>query len=646
LFGRRLGAIAAFLAVGALSSGPAAAQSTFTDVTDAAGVGVAPRQTFGHPIWADVNGEGSLDVYVGNHGMAPSLFRNDGDGTFTDRRRPAGIAARGDRHGAAWGDYDNDGRPDLFVTLGAERGASAGQKTDQLYHNDGQLSFTDVTANAGVANAFGRGRSVNWVDVDNDGHLDLFVKNHQSPNVLYRNNGDGTFTDVAPAAGLAAAPGTVSSWADYDRDGRMDLLITAPTGPDQLWRNNGDGTFTEVTVPAGLGALANGGGIAWGDYDGDGYPDVYIARSAGSNKDRLSVDASTIVFSGEEIRKQNGLDFAVAGTSITVDLFINGCRDASKVFLGRAKSPVAQLPMTVTAAQAQGKPDYVVGTDLGFYIWKNASGWHIRWTSNGRAGPEDGQTFDGVITAQVASVTWLRAPAPPPSGGGTLLRNNGDGTFTDVTAAAGVVPGSNSRAAIWGDVDNDGHLDLYVVARSGPNHLYRNNGDGTFTDVAAAAGIQALTGALGEGAAWGDFDNDGSLDLYLTHVGPDTLGTPGPPVNKSQEGSTGCLPFGRHALHRNGGNANHWLKIRLVGTVSNRDGIGAKVTVSADGHVQSRESNGSGGGQLFSQGAGPLHVGLGSAVVADAVTVEWPSGRVDVLTDVRADQQITVVESR
>jgi hypothetical protein len=620
------------------------AQTIFTDVTDAAGVDVAPRQTFGNPIWSDFDGDGALDIFVGNHGGAPSLFRNNGNGTFSDRRAASGITARGDRHGAAWGDYDNDGRPDLFITLGAERGRSIGRKTDQLYRNVGNGRFVDVTSLAGVGNASGRGRSVSWLDFDNDGHLDLFLKNHKTANVLYRNNGNGTFTDVTGAAGLATAPGTIAGWADYDKDGFMDLVVTAPNGRDQLWRNNGNGSFTDMTVRAGLGAESNGVGIAWGDYDGDGWPDLYIARGEGA-KNWMTSDHQRIVFSAEEVSKQNGLDFTTDGGAVTFDLFLDDCRRPTAVFFGRNEWSPAQLPVTVTGTEASRQPDYVVGTDLGFFIWKDAKGWHVRWSSNGRLDAEGGHSFDGVITptGNVQSVRWLKAPPVAPFGGGTLYRNNRDGTFTDVTAGAGVMPGSNSRAAVWGDYDNDGRLDLYVVARSGPNHLFRNNGDGTFTDVAEPAGVTARTGSRGEGAAWGDFDADGFLDLYLTRVGPDILDVADRAASRVS-GELACLPFGRHALYRNAGNGNAWLEIRLVGTASNRDGIGAKLTLWAGGRLQYREVVGGGGGQLFSQGSGPLHFGLGEAAVVDSLVIQWPSGQVDTLTDVAPDQELTITE--
>ena len=196
----------------------------------------------------------------------------------------------------------------------------------------------------------------------------------------------------------------------------------------------------------------------------------------------------------------------------------------------------------------------------------------------------------------------------------TLYRNNGDGTFTDVTDQAGLGTIIDARAAAWGDFDNDGYLDLYVVDSGsdpegkGPNYLYKNNEDGTFTDVASSVGVDDSVVSRGRGAAWGDYDNDGFLDLFVTNGEDNTDFVQGPQF-----------------LYHNGGNGNTWLKIKLVGTVSNRQGLGAKVTIQIGQAIQYQEPNGA-SGHYLSQGAGPLHFGLGQATVVDQITVKWPTG--------------------
>jgi hypothetical protein len=614
--------------------------TTFKDISRSAGTGIT-RPTYGNPIWGDFDLDDNLDLLMINHGHPPALFRNDGDGSFADIRPTSGIARNGDRHGAAWGDYDNDGDLDLFITIGADQGKTVGSKTDQLYRNEGHGVFTDVTALAGVANSLGRGRSVNWVDFDKDGYLDLFVKNHQTPNVLYRNNGDGTFTDVAVAAGIADAPGDVSAWTDYDHDGDMDLFITA-AAKDQLWRNNGDGTFTEVTTLAGLKEASDGEGVAWGDYNNDGYIDVYIARGYNDIEDSLVWDASHITFSDLESVQEDGLDFIALGDDVVFDLFLTGCHDPAHVFIGSRRLSPPSIPFVVSAAEASGQSDYTPGQDLGFFIWKDSDRWHIRWTSNGPT-----TYFYGRITSSgdVLTVVPFDFTRDTPLVTSTLYRNNGDGTFTDVTSAARVGSRQNNRGVAWGDYDNDGDLDLYVV-NSGSiegnksNILYRNNGDGTFTIVTGEAKVwSSVQGqGRGDGAAWADFNNDGYLDLYVGNGwGRAVL---------AEAGNQSCLSFGPQVLYRNNGNGNAWLKVKLVGTTSNRDGIGARAVLQAGGLTLLREMTGGGGGHLYSQGNTPLHFGLGQAVLVDSLSIQWPSGIIQRVRRIQSNQSITIVEGR
>jgi hypothetical protein len=224
--------------------------------------------------------------------------------------------------------------------------------------------------------------------------------------------------------------------------------------------------------------------------------------------------------------------------------------------------------------------------------------------------------------------------------GNTLYRNNGNGTFTDVTAAAGVSSGTNNWSAVWGDYDNDGFLDLFITCPGttafGPgnaNILYHNNGNGTFTNVAAAEGVALqddLVTSAHKTAAWADYDNDGFLDLIVK----DGIG---------KEGAGGPAATGLHRLFKNNGNNNHFIKVKLVGVQSNKGGIGARVTVTYAGRMGFRQNNGGGGGEFVSQGSEPLHFGIGSATSA-TVEVIWPSGVVDSLLLVAADSTLTVVE--
>src|SRR5450432_1482039 len=485
----------------------ALAATSFTDATLSAGLNTT-GYTFGDPIWGDFDNDGNLDLFADNHYNHGSyLYQNNGNGTFTDILTTSGLRPAGDRHGSAWVDFDNDGDLDLSITKGAMGGQSLGIKQDELYQNLGAGQFTNVAPAAGVTNTFGRGRGVAWGDYDNDGYIDLLLGNLKTDLALLRNNGDGTFSDVAAQSGLGHLQYTECVFADYNNDGFPDIFCTLSeshnASTDILFKNNGDGTFTNVTSQAGLLVLNNGRSIAWGDYDNDGDLDLFISR----------------------------------------------------------------------------------GTD------------------------------NGALKQ-------------------TLYRNNGDGTFTDVTDQAGLGIIANNRAAAWGDFDNDGYLDLYVVnsgsdpVGKGANYLFKNNKDGTFTDVATTAGVADLVVSRGRGAAWGDYDNDGFLDLFVTNGEDGTDFAEGPQI-----------------LYHNKGNNHSWLKVKLVGTTSNRQGLGTKVTIQVGRTIQYREMNGA-SGHFLSQGAAPLHFGLNRANTVDQMTVKWPSGVTQVLSNVSANQEITVTEGQ
>ncbi len=478
----------------------------FTDATAAAGLSTAPGFPFGDPIWGDFDNDGNIDLFVDNHFYAaPYLYQNNGNGTFTDIVPGSGINTEGDKHGSSWADYDNDGDLDLYITKGAKGGTILGQKKDELYDNLGAGQFRNIARKADVTDTWGKGRGVAWADYDKDGYLDLLDANLKTNMVLYKNNGDGTFIDVAAQAGLGDLQYIECVFADYNNDGFPDIFCTVAQADnslgDLLFKNNGDGTFTDVSSQAGISPLTNGRSICAGDYDNDGDLDFFVSR---------------------------GLD--------------NG--------------PLKQ----------------------------------------------------------------------------TLYRNNGDGTFTDVTDQAGLGATSNNRAAAWGDFDNDGYLDLYVVNSGidpdgkGPNYLYKNNGNGSFTDVAASVGVDDLVASRGRGAAWADYDHDGFLDLFVTNGEDGTDFISGPQF-----------------LYHNGRNRNHWLEVKLVGTTSNRQALGTKVTIKTGRAIQYRELNGA-DEHYLSQGAAPLHFGLGRVKRVNQIIIKWPSGLSKKLTNVLADQQIVVTE--
>ncbi|MFQ5436598.1 MAG: CRTAC1 family protein, partial [Anaerolineae bacterium] len=433
--------------------------------------------------WADYDVDGDDDLLY--FGFFTALFRNDGNGSFTDVGGSSSIRAAVEQTpdfnpgiSAAWGDYDNDGDPDAFIL--AQSGARI------LLENNSDDTFTDMTAAAGLAVQSQGAFSVNWVDFNNDGYLDIYT----SDGFLFKNNQDGTFSEVSPETGIGNSPYSGTSWADYDNDGDPDFF-----SEDKQQRND-QGTFVDITDSTGIVPGANfGGNLAWGDYNNDGYLDIYMTRG----------------------------DFMSAN----------------------------------------------------------------------------------------------------------LYKNDGDGSFTDVTSSAGVGL-AKAGAVAWADVDNDGDLDIFVTRPAvidSPYVLFRNNGDGTFTNIARLANMvrgawfPGNTGAQpGQGAAWGDFNNDGKLDLFVANnTPPDFL-----------------------FENRGNGAGNHFLTLTLVGTVSNKSAIGARVTVEAGGITQIREVE---GGANTSQNSLPLEFGLAQAQQVDKITVRWPSGLEESTTRaIAVDQFLTLVE--
>ncbi len=462
---------------------------------------------------------------------------------FTDVASEMGAGVPGYGTAVAWGDYDGDGDQDLYiVNLGP---GGAGQ-ANVLLRNDGD-TFTDVTDDAGVGNA-GPGVAAAWADMDNDGDLDLFVSNRPGDNALYQNDGNGHFEDIAVAAGVSddSGWGEGSAWADDDRDGLVDLYVanytwaSPPYEPNRLFRNLGQNEFEDVAAQRLVAHTGNGEGIAWGDFDNDGDQDLYVANAGGSN----------VLFQ----RETDGTFDDVTGEM-----------------------------------QVPGGPGNSYGAAWGDY------------------------DNDGWLDLYVAQ-----------QGANKLYRNLGGTGFADVSAEAGVAGNRWSLGCTWGDFDNDGRLDLHVanadISGYDPEDvLYHNQGGApvTYADVTAETGIGNLLDARGSG--WGDFDNDGDMDLYVVNQGT---------------GQTNCL-------YRNSGTLNHWLVVYLVGCNSNRSGIGARVKVTSD-IDQIREI--SGGSGFASQDSLPAEFGLGDWNDPVTIDVSWPSGRLSYLTDVAVDAAVMVRE--
>ena len=516
-------------------------------------------------------------------------------------------------------------------------------------------AFADVTGSAGVEFAHRRGYDlmpfgggVALADFDGDALLDIYVTNSVGANALYRNGGDVRFVDMGAeaAVGDAASRSNGACAADYDNDGDRDLFV-ANYGPSRLFRNRGDATFADVTAAAGLSYSARNlrtMGCAWGDYDADGFLDLIFVRHLD--------DSDPGVFAwGQRDLSEFADPLALFrnrgdGTFAEVTLLLGDPAPARGVVRGAGFQPA------FVDYDNDGDLDIYVVNDFGDEITPN-----VLWRNDGRAGAGGSWVFTDVSAASGADVAMngmgLALGDYDLDGftdfyvtnidDGVLLRNNGDGTFSERAHQAGVgrgrigTPEGNSVG--WGtaffDYDNDGDEDLYLVAgyldtdqdtnpAQQPNALFRNEGDGTFTDLPPWAS-GANDAGFGRGAAYGDFNADGCLDLYVVNIG-ELFGRPG---------------YAKLFLN-NCTNGNNWLIVRTVGTHSNRDGIGATIAVTTAGSTQRRTVTA--GSSQMSQHMLAAHFGLGDAARVDALTVRWPSGRSQTLANLAANRVLVVTE--
>ena len=493
-------------------------------------------------------------------------------------------------------DYDNDGWIDIYLTNGVRFGETYTPESapiSHLYKNNRNGTFTDVTARAGVGRT-GWGTGVAIGDFDNDGWDDLFCT-YWGHNVLYHNNGDGTFTDVTRKAGLyedRVRWGTGATFFDYDRDGYLDLFVGnfidldiktvkvpgepggcfwrgkpvvcgpmgLPPGMNILYHNNGNGTFTDVSKKAGIlepGPHYSITPVSY-DFDNDGWPDVYVA-----------VDSMP-------------------------SLLFHNNHDGTFSEMGLAAGCAYNEYARAQAGMGLGVGDY------------NADGWLDIFK------------------------THFQDDTP------VLFQNNGDGTFTDMTSLAGL--GELTRYVGWGaafmDYDNDGWPDIFFVTghvypgfkknnedtfRS-PRIVLRNLGNGKFREVSAEMGPGVSERFSSRGSAYGDFDNDGDIDVLVLNMNdPPSL------------------------LRNDGANRNNWIKLKLIGTRCNRTAIGTRVRVVTGNHAQIDEVHS--GGSVMSQSDLRLHFGLGSAKVVDSIEVRWPTTqKLETFTNIECNQILTIKE--
>jgi hypothetical protein len=480
------------------------------------------------------------------------------------------------------------------------------------------VGFSDVAPLLGM-NQTSSGYGVNIVDFNRDGLVDVTFPNHLSPMSLFQQGPSGTFTDVAATSGFGPITHDKdkhgNAWGAATNGGLLDLAIAIGTfEPSLLYRNFG-GYFDEVGGAAGVGTAHRGRGISWIDFDNDGLLDLYQTFTVESGwHDVLYRNSGDGTF----------LDVSAAAGDLTARFHRQGMSWADYDNDGWIDVFAASGPIVTgdsTGLDVNGNLYRNVGN--GTFVDVTTTAGLLSEPANGMAwGDYDN---DGWIDLFVA--TGLST--------NRLYHNNGDGTFTDVSAAAGVDQAHTSQSAAWGDFDNDGYLDLYVVnAGDGltggqPNFLFLNNGDGTFREVGALVGAQGALDVSGT-VATGDLFGDGNLALVIGK---------GLPAHS-------CANGGPHEVLRNFGNTanNSWLEIALVGTQSNILGIGARVSVTTDtGLTIYRQQNG--GVHQYSQDSLYLHFGLGQSQLITQITVHWPSGLTQTVINQSVNELSTITES-
>ncbi len=527
---------------------------TFVDVTNEAGIrfqhssgtrsSLLPEDMGSGAGFADIDNDGDIDLYIVNipgpftqdgnshKGNANALYLNNGDGTFTDITRAAGVGHQGFGMGCVFADYDGDADLDLYLTNYGE---------NILYRNNGNATFTDVTDAAGVGcELWSTGAA--FADVDGDTDLDLYVCNYVTynleeleqmkeeslqsgkpvpsalnphvfepqDNVFYRNDGDGTFTDATAETGIAGEGGRSMQalFSDFDNDNDLDLYVANDTTTNHIYRNDGSGNFTDVSTESWAADFRGSMGLTAGDYDADG----------------------------------------------DIDLFMSHWVDEENA------------------------------------LYRNLFA-------------EDG------ATGQIRFV---------------------DESYTSLLAEESI------KQIGWGttlfDYDNDGDLDIFVTNGSTfqelkrpevlipqPDMLFRNNGDETFTNVSQEAGIAALPIRVGRGAAFGDYDNDGDVDIFIVNNhAPPTL------------------------LRNEGGNRSNWVYVKLVGASANRDAIGAKIQVKTADQTQVREIYA--GESYMSANSFVAEFGVGDATQIETLQVTWQNGETQKLHNVPANQRIRITQ--
>lgn len=622
----------------------------FEDITADSGLAAYQGMTYG-AAWGDFDGNGLPDLYVTNHLNEARLYRNLGNGRFEDvtlaHFQPADLL--GDKHGAAWADYDNDGRPDLVQLTGAIKGM--GEEPKRLFHNR-EGGFHNVAEIMGVANLEGRTRMPLWMDLDSDGRLDLFHGaearlDDKTPPFTFVQQG-GRFEQALEMLALAGRSVPFCIVTHLNQDGQTNLVCRV-VGKDRTAQ-----VFNTASVPArelDLLPVTAFEDIAAADFDNDGWMDLFMARKNAPGPVAFGQATEREIVADVEIRPDTvgqpmGFTFRAQGI-LKVQLKAANPGNAltpARIHLGQQGGNPAGLSFELDPAMPgiAGMAAHQPGKETAVYLGFTAPDqWEVRFTAAREAlatGKPKAQQIQIRIDAS-APIDILGAVGDTSTAEAAPARlfMNRKGALVEEGDQRGVnqrlVPGVN---VVAGDFDNDMHVDLFVLASGdvGPQAslLLRNRGNGKFDVVRNAGGVGGCPNGVGDSVTTADIDGDGLLDLLLACGGSmgRSLGLPS--------------DRGGYRLLRNVGNEHHWLMIDLEGSGSNRDGIGAIVRVSAGGITQTRVQDG--GVHHRGQNHARLHFGLANNAKVDKITVRWPSGAVQQIEHAAANQVLKIKESR
>lgn len=619
----------AFLLVSPLATGPIQAGILFEDATSLAGINNVGK-SWG-AAWGDMNGDGWPDLWTSNHYLSPSLYLNLHNGKFldiaADALPPSVLAVSGnyDTHGASWADFDNDGDEDLLQV--ADGGTALVPNWLLVNRGDGTFDERSSISNIDIVNS--AARTPLWYDWNDDGLLDVLwtTANNNPPIHFYQQLPDHSFQDVTAALATGINWSTEGAYlSDIDGDGRTDLLVGTSTPSLRAFKTSTT-PFLELTGLLGLNAFTGILDAIIEDLDGDLVPEIYIARGA-KGSDLVQIDAYTIEASPYPNGNEHGFSFKTGGT-VSVDLYPTFLVSPSNVHIGMNGANPPAIPFIVTQndAWAVGWPAHVAGVDSGIYMGLDTA--TQIWTlvfSNPNA---DRRNIVVTSDMPITDVTAIGFNPNAQTSKDRLLVRTG-GVYVDHITNSGITEPNQGRCIVAGDFDNDMDIDLYIAATGPienlPNVLYENDGNGVFTKVVGAGGAAGTILGRADSVSTVDYDMDGFLDLFVVN-------------GKSK------APFdedGPYQLFHNLGNSNAWLEIDLEGVLSNRDGIGAKVFITAGGITQVRQQGG--GMHNRTQNHKRLHFGLGTNQFADNITVEWPSGLTQVLGHTPARQVIRIIE--